>query len=201
MQSSVHQAAITVLTVFNIINEALMNSINKNQPEHNHEDLSGSDAIEKIKHIIDKAESCFFSTAISVPGSCGTRPMSVQKVDDEGAIWFLSANDSHKDKEIGINPGVTLHFQGSAHSDFLVIKGIATASRDENKIKELWEPIFKTWFTEGENDPRISVIKVTPTEGYYWDTKHGFAVAGIKMAIGALTGKTLDDSIEGKVKI
>ncbi|HCS66439.1 MAG TPA: general stress protein [Cellvibrio sp.] len=178
-----------------------MNSINENQTEHNHEDLSGTDAVEKIKHIVDKAESCFFSTAIAIAESCGTRPMGVQEVDDEGNIWFLSANDSHKDQEIAINPSVTLHFQGSAHSDFLVIKGTATASRDANRIKELWKPIFKTWFTEGENDPRISVIKVAPTEGYYWDTKHGFAVAGIKMAIGVVTGKTMDDSIEGKVKL
>jgi len=178
-----------------------MNSINENQTEHNREDLSGAAAVEKIKQIIDKAESCFFSTVIAIAGSCGTRPMGVQEVDDEGNIWFLSANDSHKDQEIALNPSVTLHFQGSAHSDFLVIKGTATASRDAQRIKELWQPIFKTWFTEGENDPRISVIKVMPTEGYYWDTKHGFAVAGIKMALGALTGKTLDDSIEGKVKI
>jgi len=178
-----------------------MSSINRNQTEHNYEDLSGAAAVEKIKQIVDKAESCFFSTAFAVPGSCGTRPMGVQEVDDEGNVWFLSANDSHKDMEIAVNPSVTLHFQGSAHSDFLVIKGTAAASRDESKIKELWRPIFKTWFTQGENDPRISVIKVTPTEGYYWDTKHGFAVAGIKMAIGAVTGKTLDDSIEGKVKI
>jgi len=60
---------------------------------------------------------------------------------------------------------------------------------------------MKTCFTEGKNDPRISVVKVTPTDGYYWDTKHGFAVAGVKMLIGAMTGKTLDDSIEGKVQV
>lgn len=178
-----------------------MDSINKNQSEHNYEDLNGAAAVEKIKHIVDKAESCFFSTVVAVAGSCGTRPMGVQQVDDEGNLWFLSASDSHKNQEIAINSDVTLHFQGSAHSDFLVLKGNATASRDQNKIKELWQPIFKTWFTEGENDPRISVVKVTPTEGYYWDTKHGFAVAGIKMVVGAITGKTLDDSIEGKVRV
>lgn len=178
-----------------------MDSINRNQTEHNHEDLSGSAAVEKIKHIVDAAKSCFFNTATQLAGSSGARPMSVQEVDDEGNIWFLSANDSHKDQEIAMNPNVTLYFQGSPHSDFLVINGVATASRDERKIKKLWEPIFKTWFTEGENDPRISVIKVTPTEGHYWDTKHGFAVAGIKMVIGALTGKTLDGSVEGTVKL
>lgn len=178
-----------------------MDSINKNQPEHNHEDVIGLAAVEKIKHIIDKAESCFFTTVVAVAGSSGTRPMAVQEVDSEGNLWFLSSTDSHKNQEIAINPDVTLYFQGSAHSDFLMLKGTATASRDQAKAKELWKPIFKTWFTEGEDDPRISVVKVTPNEGYYWDTKHGFAVAGIKMVVGAITGKTLDDSIEGRVKV
>lgn len=69
------------------------------------------------------------------------------------------------------------------------------------KIKELWDPILKTWFTEGVDDPRITVIKVETKEGYYWDNKHGDAIAFIKMAAGAALGKTLDDSIEGEVKV
>jgi general stress protein 26 len=178
-----------------------MDSINKNQTEHHHEDLIGHAAVERIKHIVDKAESCFFTTTTAVTGSCSTRPMGAQQVDNEGNIWFLSSSDSHKNQEIISDPRVTLYFQGSPHSDFLVLKGIATASRDEHKIKELWKPIFKTWFTEGEDDPRISVIKVTPVEGHYWDSKHGFAVAGVKMVIGALMGKTLDDSLEGKITL
>jgi hypothetical protein len=61
--------------------------------------------------------------------------------------------------------------------------------------------MLKVWFTEGIDDPRITVIRVTPSEGYYWDTKHGALVAGVKMMIGAMIGKTLDDSIEGKIKL
>jgi hypothetical protein len=49
------------------------------------------------------------------------------------------------------------------------------------------------------DDPRITVIKVLPSEGYYWYNKHGNAVAGVKMMIGAMIGKTLDDSVEGKL--
>jgi len=51
------------------------------------------------------------------------------------------------------------------------------------------------------DDPRITVIKIAPYEGYYWDTKHGSAIAGVKMLIGAAVGKTLDDSIEGRLKV
>jgi general stress protein 26 len=127
--------------------------------------------------------------------------MSPEKIDDEGNLWFLSASDSHKNKHIAEDPSVQLLFQGSAHSDFLSINGKAEISRDKNKIDELWDGIMKTWFTEGKDDPRITVIKVMPESGYYWDTKHGQAVALVKMVIGAATGKTLDDSIEGTIKV
>ena len=177
-----------------------MDSINQEQPEQNREDLNGGRAIEKIRELIDKAETCFFCTGNRTTGSNGTRPMSVQQVDEGGNLWFLSADDSHKNAELAANPSVTLYFQGSAHSDFLVLYGDASLSRDKTKIDELWEPVIKTWFTEGKDDPRITVIKVVPNSGYYWDTKHGTAVAGVKMLVGAAIGKTLDDSIEGRLQ-
>jgi general stress protein 26 len=178
-----------------------MDSINKNQPEESKKNLSREEAAKKIKELVEKASSCFFTTAVSMSESSGTRPMSVQKADNDGTLWFLSANDSYKNKEIAINPQVHLYFQGSSHSDFLHLHGKASISQDKSKIKELYEPILKTWFTEGVDDPRISVIKFEPIEGYYWDTKHGNAIAGVKMLIGAIVGKTLDDSIEGKVRV
>lgn len=177
-----------------------MDSINKNQQEKNRENLLGNEAIEKIKALAKKAGSCFLCTKIN-GGSFETRPMSSERIDDEGNFWFLSASDSFKNKEITEDASVQLVMQGSAHSDFLSINGKAEISKDKNKIDELWDGIMKTWFTEGKDDPRITVIKVTPESGYYWDTKHGQAVALIKTLIGAATGKTLDDSVEGKIKI
>lgn len=176
-----------------------MDSINQNQPEENRKNLEGAEAVNKIKELGDKA-TCFFCTNIKTGIPFSTRPMSVQKIDDQGNLWFLSATDSHLNSELKADPFVHLLFQRSAHSDFLNIYGVAVISQDKNKIKELWEPIFKTWFTEGEDDPRIAIIKVEPSEGYYWDNKHGNVVAFVKTAIGAVIGKTLDDSIEGTLE-
>ena len=176
-----------------------MDSINQQQVEENHKDLQGTEAGKKIKELAGKAESCFFCTAITTGRQISVRPMSPQKVDEAGNFWFLSANDSHKNQDIQADNNVQLLFQGSAHSDFLSIYGTASISTDKALIKELWEPIVKTWFTEGVDDPRITVIKVETREGYYWDNKHGDAIALVKMAAGAIMGKTLDDSIEGQL--
>lgn len=178
-----------------------MDSINKQQPEDTQKPLAGQEAVKKIKDIVDDAKTCFFCTRLSDGTSMSTRPMSVQKVDDQGHLWFLSAVDSHKNQDINEESAVQLFFQGSPHSGFLTISGTATVSRDKAKIDELWEPLVKTWFTEGKDDPRITVIRVTPSESYYWDNKHGTAVAFIKMVAGAVTGKTLDDSVEGQLTV
>lgn len=178
-----------------------MNSINQNQPEQNYENLNNKDAVEKIRALIAESDTCFFCTLPETGPSMGVRPMSIQKVEDNGDLWLVSANDSHTNQEINIAPKVKLYFKGSKHSDFLYLTGTATIHDDKVKIKELWKPLMKTWFTEGENDPRISLIKVSPSNGYYWDTKNGNLVAGFKMLIGAAIGKTLDDSIEGKLEL
>jgi general stress protein 26 len=174
-----------------------MDSINRQQEEKNHQDLYAKAAIEKIKELVNKNSTCFFNTRVASGQNVSSRAMSVQKVDDWGDLLFLSASDSHKNQHIAENQKVQLLFQGSQYSDFLSVFGEASISTDKALIEELWNPMLKAWFTEAVVDPRITVIRVKPTEGYYWDNKHGNAVAFIKTAIGAALGKTMDDSIEG----
>ncbi len=176
-----------------------MDSINQQQQEKNHEDLYGHQAGEKIQQLAKDANTCFFCTRVTTGQPLIVRPMSVQKVDDAGNFWFLSADDSHKNDDIQSDPNVHLLFQASKYSGFLSVYGTATISKDKEIIKELWEPVLKTWFTEGIDDPRITAIKVEAKDGYYWDNKHGNAVAFIKTLAGAVMGKTLDDSIEGQL--
>ncbi|MGC4100767.1 pyridoxamine 5'-phosphate oxidase family protein [Ferruginibacter sp.] len=178
-----------------------MNSINQQQAEDNHEDLIGKEAIKKIKELTDKAGTCFFCTKIKTHESFSARPMTLQKVDERGNLLFLSAIDSSHNQEILEDPFVQLLFQGSSYADFLNLYGTASISQDKTLIKELWSPLFKTWFTGGEDDPRISVITINPWEGYYWDTKHNMAIGIIKRLVGAAMGKTIDDSVEGHIKV
>jgi general stress protein 26 len=97
-----------------------MDSINAQQTEHNRADLSGQDAIQKLKELAED-KTCFFCTASSGGGSQGVRPMSALQVDEQGNVWFLSASDSRKNAEITANAAVKLLFQGSKHAEFLTL--------------------------------------------------------------------------------
>lgn len=119
-----------------------MNSIDREQAEENREDLQNEAAVDKIKEMVKKAQTCFFTTVVAMGELSGTRPMNVREVDDDGNLWFLSASDSHKNKELAADPSVRLYFQGSPYSDFLQLNGQATVSRDAERIKALWTPLI-----------------------------------------------------------
>lgn len=177
-----------------------MDSINKQQQEDNFENLAGSKALEKIKELAEKASVCFFCTKIRTGESFSVRPMGQEKIDDNGHIWFLSADDSYKNDELEKDPATQLLFQGGDYSPFMTLYGVTKISKDRQKIEELWDPNMKNWFTEGKDDPRITVLEFVPKEGYYWDTKHNTLVAMAKIAYGAITGATFDDSVQGEIK-
>lgn len=170
------------------------------QEAGNQTNLMGQKAIEKMRKMIDKAGSCFFCTS-SMMNKINSSPMNVQKSDANGDLWFLSPKDSIKNLEIKQDSQVTLLFQGSAHSDFLELTGKAVISYDKERIKELWDPMAKSWFKDGVDDPNISVIQFITESGHYWENEHGNTIAGIKLLIGAITGTSMDDSEEGYLKI
>lgn len=162
--------------------------------------LYDKEAIEKIKELVESADICLFTTGLTkVP--LQTRPMSTQLADDDGMLWFLSERASAKNTEIADDSRVQLFYFNKSNAEYLSVFGEAEILYDKQKIKELWTPLAKTWFTEGEDDPAISIIKIKAVEAHYWDTKHNKMVAMLKILAGSIIGKTMDDGVEGKMKV
>ena len=162
--------------------------------------LTQQEAIDKFKELVKHESTCLFTTRLTeVPLT--TRPMSVKEVCDQGNFWFLSPRDSEKNQEIENDPRVQLFISNTSNYEFLSVYGTASISRDREKIDKYWNELTKAWFTEGKDDPRITVIKVTPEEGFYWDTKDGKLVSMIKILASAVTGKTLQEGVEGKISV
>jgi len=162
--------------------------------------LTQQQAIEKFQDLVKHEPICLFTTSLTqIP--LRTRPMSVQKVCDQGNFWFISSSESDKNDEISNDPNVQLFFSNTSNYEFLTVNGKASITRDRAKIDELWNDIAKAWFPEGKDDPRVTIIKVTPEEGFYWDTKDGKLVSMIKILASAATGKTLVEGVEGTLSV
>ena len=162
-------------------------------------DLNNEEAVAKLKKLAEKINICLFCTELeTLPIT--TRPMAVQQVDVQGNIWFISSGESNKNFEIKEDNRVQLFFAGSAY-EYLSIYGNAYIYKDKEKIEELWTPIAKAWFEEGKDDPSITVIRVAPSDAYYWDTENGKLVSFFKIAAAALTGAKHDGGVEGALNV
>lgn len=160
--------------------------------------LMGKEACEKIKELSEKANICLFTTNLtSLP--LAARPMSCIKVDDDGNLWFFSSKTSEQNHHIEKDQRVQLFFSNIGTSEYLSLYGSAEISTNKEKIEELWSPIVKAWFSEGKKDPDLTLIRVRPETGFYWDTKTNKAVQMLKIAVGAIIGKPLDDGLQGQV--
>ena len=160
--------------------------------------LDNEEGIKKIKELAKDITTCMFCTEVENL-LFKTRPMATLDVDDEGNLWFVSSRNSNKNEEIKTEDRVQLIYAKGGNSHFVSISGKARITKDKEKIDELWNSFAKAWFQEGKDDPNISVIEIIPDEAYYWDTVHGKMISLLKIAASVVSGKTMDDRIEGNI--
>jgi len=168
--------------------------------QKNQENLSAQNGIDKLKELIKNESICFFCTQLTHQ-PITTRPMSTQKVDDHGNIWFMSSIKSDKNSEIKKDNTVQLFYSNPSGYEFLTVLGKATIITDREKIYELWTPFAKAWFNDGKDDADISLIKVAPQSAYYWDTKNNKMISMIQMLVSVVTGSAPDDGVQGTIKV
>ena len=124
------------------------------------EDLTRPEAIRKISELIKDIRISMLST-ITLEGTIHSRPMATQETDFDGTLLFLTRQGSSKTDEIVHQSQVTLNYVDSKHYRFVCLSGPAALSKDRAIIHELWNPLYKAWFPEGEDDPQITVIRVS----------------------------------------
>lgn len=164
------------------------------------ENLSNREAIKKLKELAEKAQTFMFTTSIQSDYPT-TRPMTVQEVDEEGRIWFISSSESHNVDEIRENNRVQLYFSNTGKYEFLYVLGEASLHTDMALIEKYWTDIANAWF-DGKNDPRVRIVSVKPVDAYYWDTRDSKLVSLVKIGFAAITGKKMEDGgIEGDLKV
>jgi general stress protein 26 len=164
------------------------------------QNLDRKEAIKKMKQLVGHTKTCLFVTRLS-DTPLQARPMETQEVDDEGNFWFFSNEESDKNMEIESDSRVQLFFSSQSNSEFMSIYGHAMISRDQKRIDELWHPMAKAWLKEGKDDPSLTMLMVIPDEAYYWDTKNNKIVSLLKVMTSSVSGKVIDDEIEGRLNV
>ncbi|TWT53811.1 Pyridoxamine 5'-phosphate oxidase [Rubripirellula amarantea] len=113
-------------------------------------------------------------------GELNARPMAVAQLEDDGQIWFVTDIHSGKIADLMLDAEVAVTMQSS--SKFVSLSGTAHAVDDRAKLDELWNESWKVWFPEGKASQSITLLRVEPARGEYWDNS---GLTGVKYLLKA----------------
>ena len=157
------------------------------------------ESIEKIRELTEGIDFCMLTT---IDGSTlRSRPMSTQKFEFDGDLWFFTDDHTHKIDEIEKDPRVNVAYSKPDDNVYLSVSGRAQVVKDRAKIEELWSPILKAWFPEGLEDPSLCLLKIPVEQAEYWDAPSSKIVQLFGMVKAIATGQEADYGENKKIDL
>ena len=117
----------------------------------------------------------------STDGDLHARPMAIAQVDDDCTTWFVTSRTSPKIDQVHQSSRAHVLCQRGATA-FLSMSGEAAVVDDRAKIDSLWKAAYEPWFPQGKDDPELTLLRVVPDRGEYWD---GRGLHGVKYVLEA----------------
>ena len=127
-------------------------------------------------------------TTVDADGTLSSRPMTSQKVDEAGLLWFFVSDQANVAKNIQHSPHVNVAFAAPEDSLYVSVSGAAEIIKDPATIKSMWNPFVQAWFPDGPDDPHVALIKVRIGAAEYWDSDKSKMTQLMEMAKAAVTG-------------
>ncbi|MFC0677642.1 pyridoxamine 5'-phosphate oxidase family protein [Lysobacter korlensis] len=136
---------------------------------HDHTHADDREAgLKKLHDMIDDVEVAML-TGISADGRLLSRPLHTMDVDADGTLWFATAYDTEKVREIEANPQVNVSYESRGKGIYVSVSGRASIVRDRAIIDEKWSPGMSVFFKGGKDDPNLCLIRVDAESAEYWD--------------------------------
>ena len=148
--------------------------------------------IAKIREMVKDVKYAMMTTVTS-EGHLHGCPMTTSETSlGAKEIWFIGDKTSESVANIKSNPQVNLSYVCQQDKDYVSINGKAELVEDQDKLDELWSPVYNAFYENGKEDPNVQLIKVVPNGAEYWISGNS-VVNAVKMAAAAVQdGKTAE---------
>jgi general stress protein 26 len=133
---------------------------------------SSSPQARKLRDLIKDVKFAMLTTR-AIDGTLTSRPMTTLQTEFDGSLWFIVRADSLKALDIEQRPKVNLGYAAPEDGRYVSVSGTAELVRDRARLRELWNPMFETWFPNGPDDDNAALLKVEIGSADYWETPHG----------------------------
>ncbi len=152
--------------------------------------------LDKFYALIDDLEVAMMTTR-RLDGHLESRAMANQKRAAGADLWFVTAEGTAKLRDIEGDPHINLAYYKDRTREWISVSGLASISRDRDKIRELFAPDWSFWFPkEGDprhgtaDDPRFVLIGVDVQAAVFLEVNKPTPVVLFELVKGWLSGDT-----------
>jgi general stress protein 26 len=143
------------------------------------------DPAKHVADLFEPGDTVMLMTMID--GEHSSRPMTVAGVEGARLSFLVDSTADWFGPVAAGSAAIHVTLADVRHNEFAAINGEARISGDPGEIALLWSPGAAAFF-DGKDDPNISVLHVTATDGQYWDSPSGRLGSLLAMAKAAVTG-------------
>ena len=154
--------------------------------------------LDKFYELANDIEIAMMTTR-RADGHLESRAMATQKKAAGADLWFVTLEGGGKLRDLEHDPHVNLAYYKDRTREWISVSGIATVSRDRDKIRELYATDWKAWFpNEGDSrhgtpdDPRMVLIGVRIHAAVFLEVNKPQPVVLYEVVKGWLTGSMPD---------
>lgn len=154
--------------------------------------------LDRFYALVDDIEVAMMTTR-RWDGHLESRAMANQKRAPGGDLWFVTADGTAKLRDLAADPHVNLSYYKDRTREWISVSGLATISRDRQKVQELYAADWKVWFpNEGDprhgtpDDPRMVLIAVDVHAAVFLEVNKPQPVVLYEIVKGWLT-RTMPD--------
>lgn len=152
--------------------------------------------LEELHSHIDSIEIAMMTTR-RTDGHLRSRAMATQKRAEGADLWFVTLEDTPKLRDLAADPHVNLAYYKDRTREWVSVSGIATLTRDRERIHELYAPDWKAWFPKEDDtrhgtkdDPRLVLIGVDVHAAVFLEVNKPQPVVLFELVKGWVTGAT-----------
>jgi general stress protein 26 len=101
----------------------------------------------KLYEMIEQLDTAMMTTR-RPDGHLESRPMANQRSISGADLWFVTSEGTAKLRDLESDPHINLAYYNDRTREWISVSGIATVSRDRQKLRQLYAADWKIWFPD-----------------------------------------------------
>ena len=120
------------------------------------------------------------------------QPMTAFAEQENGRIWFFSRTDTELAKAAELGGEAMFTIQAKDQGFQACIHGQLATHFDQQRMERFWNPVVAAWYPEGQNDPRLTLLRFDAQDAQVWLSETNPLTFGFQIVKANLTGHEPD---------